>query len=300
MVVDVRIVLLNQYYAPDEAATARFLSDVGEDLAGQGHQVSAVCSRRSYSDPSIIYPARETIRQVRVYRAWTTGFGRFSKLGRLIDYASFLIGAGCILALHGRIDVVLSLTTPPMIASLGLALSRLRGASSLFWVMDVYPQLACELGVLGRRSFVTRLLDRLGRCTLNRSDGVIALGQTMADKLHTLSARRVTVIHNWADGRAIRPVPVQGNELRAARGWEDRFGNVIGEDSRQDYGDDDGSAGSPEWLFANEVDHDPAEGFFFDQFLEFGFDDDFAGVNHGCRSFPVVYGERSAFFIRDT
>jgi len=222
-VVDVRIVLLNQYYAPAEAATAQLLSEVGEDLARAGHQVSAVCSRRSYPDPSIVYPARETIGQVSVYRTWTTGFGRFSSLGRLIDYAGFLLGAGRILALERRIDVVVSLTTPPMVATLGLALSRLRAASAVSWVMDVYPQLACELGVLGRRSLVTRLLDRLGRYTLNRSDGVIALGETMAEKLHALSAERVTVIHNWADGRAIRPCPVQDNELRTARGWKDRF-----------------------------------------------------------------------------
>jgi len=89
--------------------------------------------------------------------------------------------------------------------------------------MDVYPQLACELGVLNPDSSVSRLLERLGRYTLNRSDGVIALGETMADKLHLLGASRVTTIHHWADGQAIRPCPMQGNELRAARGWNDRF-----------------------------------------------------------------------------
>ena len=31
------------------------------------------------------------------------------------------------------------------------------------------------------------------------------------------------MIHHWADGRAIRPCPEQDNELRAARGWSDRF-----------------------------------------------------------------------------
>jgi glycosyltransferase involved in cell wall biosynthesis len=222
-VVEVTVFLLNQYYAPAAAPTARFLSDVGEDLARAGHRVSVVCSRRSYPDPSIVYPARETIRQVSVYRTWTTGFGRWSSLGRMLDYAGFVIGAARILALHREIDVVVSLTTPPMVATLGLALSRLRGASSLLWVMDVYPQLACELGVLGRRSLVTRLLDRLGRYMLKRSDGVIALGETMAGRLHALGAKRVTVIHNWADGRTIRPCPAQDNELRAARGWEDRF-----------------------------------------------------------------------------
>ncbi len=218
-----KIFLLNQYYAPAEAGTAQFLTDVGEDLAREGHQVNVVCSRRSYPDPAIVYPARDTIHGVSVFRTWTTGFGRFSRAGRLLDYASFVIGASRILAFQRKIDVVVSLTTPPMIASLGLALSRLRGARSVFWVMDVYPELACELGVLGRRSFATSVLSRLGRFPLSRSDVVIALGQTMADRLRSMGARRVEVIHNWADGEAIRPGPAESNPLRAAWGWDDRF-----------------------------------------------------------------------------
>ena len=75
-----RIVLLNQYYAPAEAATAQLLSDLGEELVREGHRVSAICSRRSYPDPSQIYPARETLAGVSIHRTWTTGFGRFSRV----------------------------------------------------------------------------------------------------------------------------------------------------------------------------------------------------------------------------
>ena len=42
-----RIVLLNQYYAPDEAATAQILADLGAGLVYAGHDVTAICSARS-------------------------------------------------------------------------------------------------------------------------------------------------------------------------------------------------------------------------------------------------------------
>jgi glycosyltransferase involved in cell wall biosynthesis len=89
--------------------------------------------------------------------------------------------------------------------------------------MDVYPELAFRAGLLSRGSPLGRLLQAVARGTLHGSDRVIALGETMAERLLEDGARRVTVVHNWADGEAIRPRPVEGHELRRAWNWEDRF-----------------------------------------------------------------------------
>ena len=148
---DVRVVLLNQYYAPDEAATAQLLTDLGRHLVGRGHRVDVICSRRSYVDPSRVYRGAETIDGVAVRRTWTTGFGRDTRPGRMADYLGFMAGAGWTLALEREVDVVVALTTPPMLATVALAAARLRRARLLCWVMDVYPDLAFELGVMRRR-----------------------------------------------------------------------------------------------------------------------------------------------------
>jgi len=217
------VVLLNQYYAPAEAATAQLLTDLGRYLVGAGHRVSVVCSRRSYPDPSSLYPPHEIIDGVTVRRTWTTGFGRTSRLGRMSDYLAFMAGASRVLALQRDADVVVSLTTPPLVATLGLAAARLRGAASICWVMDIYPDLAFELGMLSSRSVAGRWLAALSRQTLCRNDTVVALGESMAEKLRTHGANEVTVVHNWADGDAIRPRPAAGHPLRRAWGWDDRF-----------------------------------------------------------------------------
>jgi len=219
----VRIVLLNQYYAPDEASTAQLLSDVGAGLAAAGHQVEAVCCNRSYTDPSRRYPAREVVDGVRVRRAAATGFGRSSKLGRLVDYASFMLGAAARLLFRRRPDVVVSLSTPPMVAALGWLAARLRGARTVYWVMDVYPDVAYELGVLRRGSLAGRVLDALSRFQVRRSDRVVVLGETMAERLPHARPQTLVVIHNWADGEVIRPRPARESPLRAEWGWGDRL-----------------------------------------------------------------------------
>ena len=136
-----RVVLLNQYYAPDEAATSQLLTDLGSGLVTAGHEVSAVCGDRSYADPALRYPGRGSIDGVDVRRVRTTGFGRRRSIGRVIDYLTFILGASGLLLFSRKPDVVISLSTPPMVAALGWLLARMRGASSFYWVMDVYPDL---------------------------------------------------------------------------------------------------------------------------------------------------------------
>jgi glycosyltransferase involved in cell wall biosynthesis len=133
-----------------------------------------------------------------------------------------MVGAACRLLLERDVDVVVSLTTPPLVATVGWIASRLRGARSICWVMDIYPELAFALGMLRRRSVVGRLLGVVGRATLLRSDAVVALGETMARTMREDGARRVIVIHNWADGEAIRPCRPADSPLRRAWGWGNR------------------------------------------------------------------------------
>ncbi len=218
-----RIVLLNQYYAPDMAATAQLLADVGAGLARAGHEVVAVCSDRAYASPRDRYPASEVIDGVRIVRCPTSGFGRARAVGRVADYGTFLFGAARALLAAPPADVVLCLSTPPMIAALGAVYARAAGAGFVYWVMDVYPDLAFELGVLRRGSTAGAALRILSHGLMRRADRVIALGDSMAARLAAAAGRRPEVVHNWADGEVVRPRPGEGHPLRAEWGWDGRF-----------------------------------------------------------------------------
>jgi glycosyltransferase involved in cell wall biosynthesis len=219
----VRIVLLNQYYAPDESATAQLLTDLGEGLALGGHEVRVVCCSRAYADPSLRYPSSEELDGVAVRRTWASGFGRGSRIGRVADYLTFLAGATVRLLFSRRPDVVVSLSTPPLVAAMGLLLARLRGARSVYWVMDVYPELAFALGALQPRSAAGRLFSRISRFALRGSDVVVALGESMAARLRGAGAADVRTVHNWADGESILAVDPERSALRDAWGWSGRF-----------------------------------------------------------------------------
>lgn len=218
-----KIVLVNQFYAPDEAATGQMAADLGAALVASGHEVYAICCNRSYADPSRRYGSRDAIDGVDVHRVRITGFGRRSAIGRCVDYALFAVGAALRLLRLPRPDVVLSLTTPPMIGLVGALGARARGARTALWSMDVYPDVAYELAGLKPTSVAGTVLRHVSRLTHRMQDLVIALGESMAEMLRDCGSKRVETVHNWADEASIRPADPQHSSMRREQGWGNRF-----------------------------------------------------------------------------
>jgi colanic acid biosynthesis glycosyl transferase WcaI len=218
-----KVLLLNQYFPPDEAATAQMLGDLVESLCVHGMSCEVVTSNRSYADPARRYPRRGSWRGARVRRIAMTGFGRRSKLGRLVDYATFLAGATLRLLTAKRPDVIIGLSTPPILGALAVAVGRLRRVRSAYWTMDVYPDVAFELGAVSRQSLAGRVFATVSRWALRSADTVVALGETMAERLKALGARNIVTIPNWADGEAVRPMPAEASRYRRERQWTGKF-----------------------------------------------------------------------------
>lgn len=220
-----RVLILNQYFHPDLAATAQLATDLAVDLVERGHDVTVVAATAGYQADAAPLPRIDSYRGVRIVRVPSFGFGRKRKLLRVLDYVSFLAGALVPVLTETRPDVLLALSTPPFIAALGLLARKLRRVRLLFWVMDVYPDVAFRLGALPERGLAASVLRELARRLLAGADGVIALDDSMRERLIAsgASAARVHVIDNWNDGDAIRPQPLATNALRERLGLGARF-----------------------------------------------------------------------------
>jgi len=216
----VKVLLLNQFFHPDLAATAQIATDLAIDLARAGAEVTALATSGSYLGGGKL-PAEEIHEGVRIVRVPCTSFGKGSIPRRLADYGSFYASAALRLATRERPDIVVAMSTPPLVAVLGAGM-RAVGARFVYWVQDLYPELAIEFGVLTRRSPATRVLEFASRTVLRQADAVVALGDAMAQRLIANGAResRVHVIPNWADGTGIRPIAHAENPFRREHGFD--------------------------------------------------------------------------------
>ena len=210
-----KVLLLNQFFHPDLSATAQIETDLAEDLAAAGLEVTALATRGSYLGGGAL-PARDQHQGVAIRRLWATSLGKKTLLHRALDYGSFYASAALATATMPRQDVVVALTTPPLIAAAGMVARTLRGSRLVYWVQDLYPEVAVAFGVMRARSPAARIMGAVSRAVLSRADAVVALGEAMRERCIAAGARpdRTSVIPNWADGAAVRPVPHQENPLR--------------------------------------------------------------------------------------
>jgi glycosyltransferase involved in cell wall biosynthesis len=204
----VRILLLNQFFHPDSAATSQFLTDLARCLAAEGHTVRVICGSSSYAEPDSQNPPAVEIIRTRDLR-----FGR-GLVARTVSYTSFLSGALYRGLLGPRPDLILTLTTPPALSVIGSLLKAVFGARHFIWEMDLYPDIAVDLGVLRPRSWFTRLMGALFDNARRRADGIIVLGECMRERLmrRGIPAERIHVADNWADGAEIHPLPFPAPE----------------------------------------------------------------------------------------
>lgn len=221
-----KIILVNRYFFPDHSATSQLLADLAFGLAsGPYARVLIVTSRQLYDNPRVQIAARERIEGVEVIRVGGTRFGRGNLLGRAIDYLSFYVCATtALLGEARRGDIIVAKTDPPLISVFAALVSVVRKSVLVNWVQDMFPEVATALNVRG-----IWLLQPISKWARNVSFRVarknVALGAHMADRItrEGIPPAKVTVIHNWADGKTLRPVPRDANRLRLEWGIGDRF-----------------------------------------------------------------------------
>ena len=63
-----KILAISQVYYPDTVSVSQHLTDLLENLAKEGHNVSVYCSRRDYESPDIQFTKFDFIKNVKVSR----------------------------------------------------------------------------------------------------------------------------------------------------------------------------------------------------------------------------------------
>ena len=214
--------LLNQAFHPDVVATAQMSKDLADSLARRGHRVTAVASRSIYGKSGASLPKRETIPvpgaafPIEVHRVGASIFGKGGIAARLADFGLFYVLALFKVLTIRRPDVVVSFTTPPFIALVGLMSKWLRGSRAVYWVMDLYPDVPVACGVMKASSLPTRFFEWLSRFILRRSDANVVLGRCMRDLVLAKGTpeAKVSLIPVWADLAGVEPVAHEGNPYR--------------------------------------------------------------------------------------
>jgi len=220
-----RVLILNQAFYPDVVSTAQHASDLARRLTQDGHEVTAVCSRRGYDDPTTQFAPHEQWQGVRIVRIPCAAFGKTTRLGRALNFATFIASCLARLTCLGRFDLVVAMTTPPLLSVAAATYARLFRSKLVLWIMDLNPDQAIAAGWLRERSRMARFLQSLLAYSFRSASHIVVLDRFMRARIagKRVPKERVAVIPPWSHGEAAPPDD-SGRELfRKRHGLDGRF-----------------------------------------------------------------------------
>jgi colanic acid biosynthesis glycosyl transferase WcaI len=201
-----RVLILNQYVAPDTTPSAHYVSSVAQGLASAGMEVTVLAAEPSYGEGLVAAPLQEVRDGVRIRRLsmgpWR---GRGSKLRRFGGYVRYLSGAALI---GGRIvrsdppDVVMCFSNPPLVPLVARWLARKAACRMTYVIHDIHPDILLATDWMHLPKPVVRAWDSLNHLMLESASSVVVLGEGMKQLLVAekgVAAERAHVIPLWAE-----------------------------------------------------------------------------------------------------
>jgi glycosyltransferase involved in cell wall biosynthesis len=220
-----RITLLNQCFYPDVVSSGQHLTDLAVALAERGHEVTVITSRHGYDNPRLRFARRDRWKGVDIVRLPSTALGKTARWRRACDFATLLIMYAVRLAITPRQDVVIALTSPPLIAFIGSLFVRIRGGRFVYWILDLNPDEALAAGWLREGTLVTRSLVGLQNFALTTAESVIALDRFMVGRLidKGIPPDRMKIVQPWPHADVVNFDEAGRETFRRQHQLEEKF-----------------------------------------------------------------------------
>jgi len=204
-----RILLIYHFFHPDTVISARLFSDLAEDWAAAGHQVTVFASNRCIRAEGVL-PESEEWRGVRICRFSRPAFRQGSNIGRVLH--SLVLQRKWLKAFRSQrdaFDTVVVGTDPQFGWLMFPTLKRLAPKARLIhWVFDLYPEALAATGSRLMR-LAAWLLRPLAKRAYAKVDVMADIGSCMRRRLREYRhhAAEITVTP-WAleEPSAVAPI----------------------------------------------------------------------------------------------
>lgn len=208
------ILIVSANYYPEPAGVAPIATELAEDLAALGHEVTALTAFPSYPERKIREPYRgkcfmqEKIRGVNVLRTWMHVRQDPSPFWRVVSFTSFIVTSLLGSLRLARPDAIICLSSPMPVGLTARLLSLRWHCPLIYNAQDLLIEASLQAGYIRPGWFLRRLyaferfiLQGAARIT------VICPGFEESMLAKGFPRERIQVIPNWIDVEAVQPGP---------------------------------------------------------------------------------------------
>jgi len=227
-----RILVHGINYHPETVGIGQYTTDLCEDLASRGHEVTVVTAVPYYPWWRVVsaYRGRLLVDEeragVQVLRNWLYVPRRVTTPGRIVHELSFTALSAFRVLARRQFDLLVTVSPPLFLGAVARAYGGLYGVPYVFLVQDLQPDSAADLGMLDRSLLMRAALPflyALERWIYRGAARTTVLTRGMARMVRAkgIDPYSVVVAPNWVDGGRLRPV--DGSAFRERHGLGHRF-----------------------------------------------------------------------------
>ncbi len=163
-----RILMLTQYFYPENGAAQVRLLEVAKAIRDNGHEIEVVTAFPNY--PTGIIPKeyqgrffmKDSHEGIPIYRTWIYPVQRGKLWKRLLNYFSFVFSALYGVVKAGKADYIFVESPPLFIGFTAFFAKWVKGAKLILNISDLWPESAVSLGLVTNKSVIA-LTERLER-----------------------------------------------------------------------------------------------------------------------------------------
>ena len=222
-----KILLLSQVFYPDNVSVSQHLTDLSIFLTKKGNTVSVFTSKYPYESKDKIYTKFENYKGIKILRVNQTRFGKSKNIFRLIDFLTFYISIFFkLISIRSKeYDVIIGTSVPPMLAVIGVFVSKIKKNKFYYWVMDLQPELSISSGLIKKKSLIAKLLILLGNYSIRNSEKLFSLDKYMSQYLISRGANLQNIFTNppWPVLTKIYSGQRRDNPFRIKNNFEDKI-----------------------------------------------------------------------------
>lgn len=213
-----KILVLCEYFRPDDVAAAKFYTDFCEGLVDKGWEVEVWPTNRSchyYKEHYTLQ--KEDQKGVLIRRIWRPAWSQHSFWGRVLNsiWTQKLWWWRLAFSPSVRPDVILTGTAPLFGVLLSPFLRLLRPkARIVHWCFDLYPEIAIGDGLIDEKGIIAKMIRFFLKRAYRSSDLIADLGPCMGGLLNRYSTKPSVTLNLWSTLEPSDPLACENSERR--------------------------------------------------------------------------------------
>jgi colanic acid biosynthesis glycosyl transferase WcaI len=190
-----KIVIVSQYYAPDPTTTATYMTAIADALSTDWEVLVISGTVRAAS------PATQPV-QPRIVEVASWAPVKTALIRRMIAMVLFSVKIFFATLKHvDKNDVVLCVTTPFTLPYVVTLATKLRRASAIVLIYDLYPEALVMAGLVKSESLVAKTIRFANGILFGALHAIITIGrdtEALLLKYKRVESRQIEFIPNWA------------------------------------------------------------------------------------------------------